>query len=380
MLKNILGLCLLFNCSLFAQNVYLSKYIYGNFVNDNNHSVEIFNESRFPQRIDGYFLITRYYVLRFSPNTLIPAYSSLRLIKSEAQSKEMELSFTRLPDFLVRFPNSKIEGDYVVLLDKEHKMIDGLYFSPQGKVRFLPDKAELITTKNENLSFEIPPASHPKWTSFLLSPDPAMALVRIKGKWQATSKKKNMFPATEYGDLKANYVEGIVGLKWKTLFEEDCYLHYVERGNSENQFSVIDTVWGKSGVRNNVEYLYYDKKIEKNKQYFYRIKNIDKFRNIVYSNVIEVYASDISGEFSFFSPEFNSNELVIRFFSKMPQSLKIKILDEQFREVGILFNAEVKANSQHLIKYKEKLPIGKYYLIADTQTRRFYEVFTIERE
>lgn len=380
MQKILFLLALLAPSFLFAQNIYLSKYIYGNFVNDNNHSVEIFNESRLPQRIDGYFLITRYYALQFSPNTVIPAYSSLRLVKTEAQSKEMELSFTRLPDFLVRFPSTKIEGDYVVLLDKERRMIDGLYFSSQGKVRFLPDKAELITHQNEHINFEIPAASYPKWASFSISPDPAMALVRMKGKWLVTSKKKNMFPATEYGELKANYVEGIVGLKWKTLFEDDCYLHYVERANEENKFAIIDTISAHLSPKNNTEYLYYDKTIQNNRKYFYRIKNIDKFRNIVYSNIIEVYTSDISGEFSFFLPEFNSKELVIRFFSKMPQQVKIKILDEQFREVSILFHSQVSANSQNLIKYTEKLPIGKYYLIADTKTRRFYEIFTVERE
>ncbi len=364
---------------LIGQGLYVSKYIYGNFTKDDNHYLEIFNESNRIRSLSGYMIVTRNYVAKIPDKTQIQPYSSLRF--SKAMRTGVDIAYVNVPDFLIRFPSSKAEGDYVVLFDVDKKILSAVYFSPNGKASFLPDKGELITAKGETLPFDIPTSNNIVWNRLDINPDPAMACVFTGGKWQVTSKNKNLVPATEYATPSVNYVDGIVTLKWQTLFEQDCFEHVIERSRDGDNFSELNHTEAHKNSTKNTEYLYYDKDIQKKVHYFYRIKNTDKFKNTIYSPVVEVVATEFSGVFSFQILEKNGidgGNLSIRFSSQKEQKITLRVLDERFFEIDILFSNIVTAGSENLIKYNPTLPIGKYFIIAETEEQRLYKEFIVK--
>lgn len=358
-----------------AQNIYISKYIAGNITKEETHRVEIFNESDKRFSLGGWMIITRNYVLRLPEKTMLEPYRSLSLGKSTSGVVETDMVFNKLKDFLVRFPATKEEGDYVVLMDKEQNIQDAVYFSLTPKMKFLPDKGELITQTGEIIRFEVPGIWSNKWKKNDVIPDPAMVMVFINNEWQITSKRKNLFPATEYGEFQGNYVEGIVSLRWQTLFEQDCYQHQIERSIDGTRFEVIAVEKGKKTSKKTADYLFYDKNLAPNQHYYYRIKNTDKFNNVLYSRIVEIYTGD---DGSLFSMDYIIGEadvaqaLTMRFAAKQAQYVVVKLLNEEFREIGVLFEDEVSANAQNLIIYNQALPVGKYYIIAETAKKRFY--------
>ncbi|MFN0047764.1 MAG: hypothetical protein ACKVOU_01425 [Cytophagales bacterium] len=359
----------------FSQSVYISRYVYGNLTTDTQHRLDFFNPSEKAQNLGGYMVITRNYVFRFPEKTVIPAHSPLKMGKGIEKGMKNSLDFSKIKDFLVRFSVQKIEGDYVVLLDKEKKIIDAVYFCAQSKVRFLPDKGELITFQNEKVPFEIPTQGYPKWKAVNINPDPAIVMIYLNDNWQPSSKKKNLFPVTEYAKVEASYVSGIASLKWRTNFEEDCFLHEIERSKKGDNFVKIGEMQGKVDSKTSADYLFYDEKIEKNRTYYYRLKSTDKFDNVVCSEEIELITSELRKAFALCPMQSNAAELTVRFSSQIHQPVKMKLLDEQFRELAILFQGEAKANQQNLIQYTQKIPDGKYFLIADTPNYRIYQEF-----
>ncbi len=365
---------------LFSQKVYLSKYIYGNFIKDDNHRLELFNESPTAANLSNYLIVTRAYILRLPEKTLLPPYSSLRMGKIAISPEILDIQYQKLPDFLIRLQTDREVADYAVLLDKSLRIVDAIYFSRQGRARFLPDKGELITDKGDKIVVEIPPASHPAWQSLDVTLDPAMALVQIGGKWQITSRKKNLFPAVEYADLQANAIDGIVTLKWQTTFEEDCFAHIIERGVDGEHFESVEKIAAHKTTANLSEYVFYDKNVQKDSRYYYRIKNTDKFRNVVYSPIVETSTGEVSGDFSlnFVQDTRKEAELSFRFSANTAQHILIRLTDEHFRDKGILFDDFVAKNSPLLIKYGENLPTGKYYIIAEMQRQRVYKVWEVQ--
>lgn len=376
--KGIIIVFLLFPSLLSGQKLYISKYIYGNFTKDNNHYLEIFNESERSKNIGGYMIVTRNYVTRIPQKTMIQPFTALRFSKD--RQAESDIIFVNIKDFLIRFP-SKAEGDYVVLFDTENKIVSAVYFSPTGKASFLPDGGELISSNGEAIPFEIPAGNDVVWSKLDINPDPAMACVYVGGRWQVTSKNKNIVPATEYSTPLAIYVNGIVTLKWQTLFEEDCFQHIVERSKDGEKFSELTTVIAGKSTRKNTEYLYYDKDLQKETRYFYRIKNVDKFKNVLYSPVVEVVATESAGDFSFQIIEkniSNPGSFLIRFSSEQKQFVTLKILDERFFEVGTVFSDNITAKSENLVQYNSVLPVGKYFIIAETEARRYYKEYVVK--
>lgn len=364
---------------LFSQKIYFSKYIYGNFVKDDNHRLELFNESAEAVNLSGYVIATRAYILRLPEKTILQPYSSLRMGRAAVSPEILEIQYQKLHDFLVRFPSDKEIADYIVLFDKNLRIIDAAYFSRQARARFLPDKGELITGKGDKILFEIPPASSPVWQALDVTLDPAMALVQIGGKWQITSRKKNLFPAVEYADLQANAIDGIVTLKWQTTFEEDCFMHIIERGIDGEHFEPVEKISANKTTTKLSEYVFYDKNVQKETRYYYRIKNTDKFRNIVYSPIIEASTAELSGDFNlhFVQDSRNEAELSFRFSVNTPQHITIRLADTHFRDKGLLFDDFVEKNSPLLIKYAENLPKGKYYIIAEMEKQRLYRVWEL---
>jgi hypothetical protein len=346
------------------------------YLEDEVYRLEIFNPSDKPVSLNGYLLVSRQYVVMLPEQAIVPPKGSLRLGKPGGPDGGPDISFQSIGDFIIRIPKRSDPGDYVVLLDTRRQMVDAFYYSPQRKVGFLPDEGELITFQNKKIPFGIPAEGNVNWSYLQMNPDPAMAFVRINKQWRATSRTRNTLPATEYSNIKAQYVNGIVTVEGNTAFERDCLDHQVERSKNGHTFQVIASLPSKQNASSTNAYLFYDDKIEKDSRYFYRLKNIDRFGHILYSNLVEVRTEEAPNGFSmevFLSRQGTTPSLNVRFSSREAQSIRIKLLDEQWREQDILFYDDLEANSQYLIKYDGSMPIGKYYVIADTERRRFYE-------
>jgi hypothetical protein len=363
-----------------GQEVYLSRFAGGNFLKDNRHRIDIFNESENYRSMGGWLLVTRQYVARFPANTVIAPHSSLRLAKRKEGNFRPDLAFTDLKDFLIRIPERIEAGDYAVLFDPNLRIIDAFFFSPVPEPGFLPDEGELITFRQDKVRFRIPEAANPRWSSLQLAPDPAMVFIHMADAWQVTSRNRNLFPATEYDPPEAKYVDGIITLKWKSRFEQDCFSHRIERSLEGGPFREAGSVEGKGNTRLPSEYILYDDKVDAGKAYRYRIVNVDKFGNEVFSPEVAIRTEMSASAFMlewFWGESAGSSDLNVRFSTRQPQEVRIKILDEQFREVAMLFAARLEANSPHLIKFREELPLGKYFLVADTDKRRVYREFWV---
>jgi len=364
-----------------AQSVYLSKYVSGNYLTDSRHQLELFNATEDYQNLSGYTIVTRQYVLTLPNNTIIPPQSSLSLSKSRKGKGSFELAYDEMKDFMIRISTTDEIGDYVVMFNRYFRIVDAFYYAPRPRVEFLSEKVDFFPYQRDKITFDIPTESASVWNFLQMAPDPAVFFVKINGTWRVTSKRKNMFPATAYTSVDAKYVEGIVTLKWVSKFEEDCFTHIVERkAEGESSFKQLEAVPAKGNSQAIERYAFYDETIGKNQTYQYRVYNVDKFGNVIESEEVEVKTEEASGDFSMnviLSTQLASREVNIRFFSRKSQQVGIKLLDEQFRELSILFSDTVEANSQNLIKYTQPLPLGKYYLIADTEQRRFYKEITI---
>lgn len=364
-------------------SLYLSKYVSGKHLNRNdiNHRIEIFNGSRAQAKeVGGYILVTRQYILRLPQGTRIGPLASLRLGEL-ATRNDLDIEFMGQKDFLVRIPKGNEPGDFAILFDRSMRIVDAFYFGRVRRVSFLPSQDVLVTYGQENIPINIPDETDTRWTFLQKIPTPEEAFVKAGGVWQITGRNRNDVPATEFRFLQAKYVDGIVTVKWKSLFEQDCFFHYVERAVGSEEFSVMERLSGQVNRNQPFDYKFYDNTVEKDRRYRYRIRNVDKFGNILYSQLVEILTEENPGGFTmdhFFVTEQSGRDLNVRFSAKETQRVKVKIMDEEFREVAILFYDVIEKDAQNLIKYNEQLPVGKYYLIADTDKRRYHEDFIVE--
>ncbi|MEO1451194.1 MAG: hypothetical protein AAFV07_16810, partial [Bacteroidota bacterium] len=67
----------------------------------------------------------------------------------------------------------------------------------------------------------------------------------------------------------------------------------------------------------------------------------------------------------------------VRFASQIDQVVRVQLLDEEFREMAMLYYGMVEADRQHLVTYNRPLVIGKYYIIVSTPQGRYYETFVV---
>jgi hypothetical protein len=371
--------------TLQAQEVYLSRYVSGKHLNRNdiNHRIEIFNSSRSQaQDLSGYILVTRQYILRLpqGSGTRLAPLTSLRLGEI-ATRNDLDIEFMGQKDFLVRIPKGNEAGDYVILFDRNMRIVDAFFFGKSRKVGFLPSQDVLVTYGQEKIPINIPDETDSRWTFLQKLPTADEAFVKAGGSWQVTNRNRNDVPATEFRFMQAKYVDGIVTVKWKSLFEQDCFFHYVERATGNEDFVMLERISGQVNRNQPFDYKFYDNEVKKDQQYRYRIRNVDKFGNTIYSQVVEALTEENPGGFTmdhFFVTEQAGHDLNVRFSAKETQRVKVKIMDEEFREVAILFYDVIEKDAQNLIKYNEQLPVGKYYLIADTDNRRYYEDFIVE--
>ena len=377
------GIIFCMSTNLNAQSVYLSRFVpvNPNQGADTHHRVEIYNESqRYSINISGYVLVTRNYIVRLSGNLRIPPMRSIQLGRYR-NNEPSYFAYESMSDFTKRLPAGRDEGDFAILYDRSMRIVDAFYFSDQRAVSFLPAQEDFITPKNERISIRIPDEKNRIWSFLQALPDPAMAFVKISGNWSPNSRRTNLFPATEYKFLQTKYVEGIITLKWKTLFENDCYYHIVERSEDGRSFREISRQAGVRSSSRPLDYIYYDTQVKKDTVYTYRLRNVDKFGNTIVSEPIAAITEENPGGFSFDIIAENSDTgkyLNLRFSAKERQRVRIKLLDEELRQLAILFFDTIEAEKQNLINYTEPLPYGIYHVLVETEERRYRELFIVE--
>ena len=362
---------------LMAQKVYISKFASGDYISGDNHQIELFNESPRTVDLSGFMIMTRQYVARLPYGTRIAPWGTLRFGKSKKVGN-IDIAYQRLEDFMIRIPTSRNEnGDFAILFNKRSRILDAFFYSDRSRVSFLPAQESLMTQDNDLIKITAPNETSSVWSYIQMPPDPAMVFVRINGEWEINSRNQNLIAATEYHNLSASYVDGIITLKWSTSFERDCYYHIIERRLEGESFRILDRRPAIGNTSSPKSYIYYDNKIVENQSYEYRIRNTDKFGNTIYSGEERIgTGTDLGG---LFLDHFREGSIQnIRFSSPENQNVRIQILDEEFRQITILFHDDVRADSQMLLQYKTPLPVGKYYLIAETPSQRLFKDFIVE--
>lgn len=356
-----------------AQSVVVSKYIPGNYLSDNQHVVEITNTTNAAVSISGYFIVTRDYMARVPVGVSIPARGTMRFVKRRGAGDGAAVELSKVPDFLIRIRDRQIEGNYVALLDRNFTIHSGFYYSPLRGVPFLPETDTLITHSREQIILPVPDERTGGWGFLSSADDPAVAFLREGNTWKYTSARPAR-PAADYRTLSLRYHEGVVAIRFTTAFEEGAAVHLIERSTDQVQFEVIDRVEGAGNSNDLRPYTAYDAGVEPGRTYYYRIRNADLPGRETTSKIAQVKTEEGPVEFSlevFTVAEGNGTGVNVRFFSRYSQKIKIKVLDERMREVAILFNEYVFAESGHLLKIARALPSGSYTVLADTETQRF---------
>ncbi|MEL6194148.1 MAG: hypothetical protein AAFR66_18955 [Bacteroidota bacterium] len=366
-----------------AQDLYISKYVGTGHVSDRQHYLEIFNESpQYHRDISGFLLLTRNYALKLPLNTNIGPMQAIRVGYAQSGEKLDVVLHTEQKFFLKRESDPNEEGDFALLINKDWEEVDGFYFSPETEAAFLEEEVELAEWESPESPLPIPGRADDVWNYLRISPDPTFAFVRISDKWKINSRKNsaNLLPATKYNSLKATFEEDQILLSWKTLYENDCYQHEIERSQDGTNFRVINSVPAFVNSEDLQSYNFQDVSVNAGETYFYRLSNTDKFGTRIYSEPVRVIASSELSRLSIdlvSLSQFDGKSLDVRFNAAQDQEVRIKILDEEFREIDVLYYGLVRADKQHLIKYQDPLPFGKYYLIADTPLDRSFIEFII---
>lgn len=370
--------------SLQAQRLYLIRYDGSGEPSDVYHRIVFFNESATPVNIGGYIVATRSYIIRIPDGTTIAPMSNFSMGRI-SMNENLDIAYLDgVEDFNVRVSPYQEVGDFVLLLNTNQRIVDAFYFGPKADVSFLPAREKLIASNRKEISVFIPDESNPVWKYLSIEPDVNQSFLLLDNKWEVNPRRNIKFPrSTAYRDFEASFIEGVVVLSWKTDFEKDCFMHIIERSLDDKVFEVVEQIPAKTNSAVVSTYKYYDELAENNQKYFYRIRTTDKFGKNTYSESNQVITQAGYGRLSMdliTRVQAEGKSLDIRFNADESQQVRVKILDEEFREVDVLFYGEVQAKKQHLIKYRSLLPIGKYYLIADTQGEREYIEFIIGKD
>lgn len=359
-----------------AQQVEISRFIPGK----TSHYIDLFNPSRQePISLEGYLLATREYCLQFPANMILPPLGVIRLGYNSKTKVDYEL--TQSPAFEARQNAGAETGNFAFLQNPQGRTVDAFYFNRERSVSFLPQRARYREGQEGERALNLPDEQNVSWGYMQMEPDPAMAFVRVNGKWRINSRRRNLIPATEYRSLQARYVEGIMTIRWSTTEENDCFFHFVERSIDGVQFAEIGETRAAGNTKQQQAYTFYDPDVEKNRVYYYRVKNVDKFGQIVYSNPFKIRTADNPDGFNLEisqdlqGPGYGLN---VRFASTIDQKVQVKILDEEYREIALLYYGSIEANRQNLITYAESLPIGKYFVLLSTEDRRYFEPFIVD--
>ncbi|MCS6905841.1 MAG: hypothetical protein RML72_12725 [Bacteroidia bacterium] len=365
------------------QVIEISKFIPGNYLTDNNHLVELFNPSKTPVSLEGFLLITRDYALRFPANIKLLPYQRLKIGKKKGKPHNVDFELIEQPDFSIRLYNKKIEGNYCVLQNSQGKIIDAFYHSQLAATPILPDSGVLILHNGAALPYQLPAEHNPLWGYFPIGEDPAVGFEKYKGQWRVIPalSKINLYPATAFREVNVRYSKKTVILKWITEFEEDVPAFLIQKSTNQVDFQTIDTLEALGSPAKPTQYVYYDVHTDSGKTYYYRITNLASEEKTIYSKIVEIEASEPPIEFQMelFPLEGKANQhFSLRFSTAYSQFIKIKVLDNHFKEWAILFYDWVYAYSQNLLHFElNNLPSGKYILVASTEAKRYFQNFIV---
>jgi len=361
-----------------AQPILIRRFTPGNYKSDNVHQIELYNATNQAIDVKDYLLVTRDYSVYFLPKTIIAAQGIFSIGKKKESQKPLHLELTNYSTFLIRLFSRKVEGNYVVLFNPQGVVVQAFYYSQLPNIPFLPDLGQYLKPNKQTESFKLPPEQDTVWKYFGTGDDPAIGFVQINGEWKVTAANPsvNTIKATDYQQISGRYNEGVATLKWTTTFEDGLKNIDIERSTDQEQFNTITTIHAIGKPNFPQQYTYYDTAIQQDTIYYYRLKHQSLLGIYEYSKVIEIQTKTIKQEFSMqvitagITPQ-------IRFYSAYSQKLTMKILNDKYTEVAILYNNYVNADSENLLQLIENLPNGNYILVAMTEAKRYFQHLNI---
>lgn len=361
--------------SLVGQSgVYIQRFVPGSYLTDNRHRVELRNASRTTQDLTHYLVVTRDYSVRLRAGTRLKPGEALVITQKGSPGG---IALDREPDMLVRLYRRKVQGNYVALLRPDLTVVDAFYHSQLPNVPFLPDEGELILSNGRPIRFRVPPENNPVWGYFQFGDDPAVGYARNNGRWGPVPAETGTPPTAGVGfqELSVRFAEESVILKWTATNEAAVRGYIVERGTEPGALAPIGNVLarGENATAANRAYTFYDTDVQPDQRYYYRLKPTGGTLD-GYSRILEVETRQVDVPFwlDVFPRETHRAVGVgIRFFTAYTQRVKIRILDERRREVALLYQNLVFAETQNLLKLAQGLPAGVYLVEALTETQRY---------
>lgn len=361
-----------------AQYPYVLRFVPGSYLADNRHKIVLYNPGNVAQNIGGYYLVTRDYAVRLPAHASIPPGKTYTIGKKNEPNYKLDFALAGSEDFVIRLYSKKIEGNYFVLFDPKLKPIDALYHAQLPNVPFLPDSGRFLLKDKSQPSFKVPPVGHSIWGYFPVGEDPAIGFEQVNNEWRVISAdfSQNVYPALAFRDLTTRFSDNEIKIEWYTTYEENVRKITIERSIDQETFTPIEEVEAHGSPQHFSRYLFYDTRITLGQKYYYRLQHIDPVGNIVYSKVAEVLAAQSAREFwldVFPIHTRDTKQISIRFFSAFSQRVKLRLMDTNFREIALLFDDLVFADTQNLLKITESLPKGKYWVMAIVENKRFLQ-------
>jgi len=177
------------------------------------------------------------------------------------------------------------------------------------------------------------------------------------------------------------YRDGAVLLRFATQFEDRLGGLVLERSDDLQAFEPVSNLKTAGNSRLPQEYIVYDTTAKANRTYYYRVRTNDAPDLSVYSKIVEVETRRVPVEFRLdVQPQrtTESRSVNVRFSSALTQDVLIKLLDENMRELAILHQGLVYAETQHLLRIEAQLPAGKYLILAATEAKRYSAALLVE--
>ena len=363
-----------------AQRLRITQFVPGDYLSNNRHQVQIANVSGRSIALADWLLVTRDYSFRFPKGTRIGAGQRIRLMKSASRQRQPDFTFDNQRDFLIRLYSRKVEGNYAALIRPNGELEHGFYHSSLKAVPFLPDVGQLLLNDGTAIDFKLPPETDSRWGYFPFGVDPAVGFEYAQGEWRPTSAllENNIYANLNISAISGRFKDEMVTLKWQTDFEQNLDNLRIERSADHRTFETIGRVLPRGNARAVTNYTFYDEDVAKDTVYYYRVRGPGG----AVSKVIEVRTEEIPVEFwiqPYPKSASTARGIGIRFYSAFSQEVKIKLLDTRFREVRILYDQLVYAETQNLLKLNLELPPGNYLLEATTDVQRYFQQLSISR-
>lgn len=360
-----------------------SLFVPGNYKSNNVHRIEILNSTHRNVDLGGYLLVTRDYVFVFPTGTGITPHGTIAIVKQSTADNPADISLYRHPNFKIKlFSDPKVEGNFCALLNPQKQMTDGFYHAPLPNVPFLPDSDDVfIENRLQPNFYKLPPENKLLWQYIPVGDDPAIGFEKTINGWRVTSSRKGVNPhaVTMVQNLTARYREPIVTLRWTTAFEYGLGLISIERSEDQIRFQSIGTVESSNRrMTTPTEYVFYDNQTLSGKNYYYRLHYKDDRNKDAYSKIVFLETKLIAREF-WMDALFDDRRMVsIRFYSAYSQQIKIKLFDINFKEISILYENPVYAEVQNLLRLKNALPSGQYFLVATSESKRYVQSLMVK--